>query len=193
MRTLPNMVVMAPKDENECRQMLHTAYQHAGPAAVRYPRGTGCGSVIDRQFAPLMIGQSEQLLHIYPDAPRQVALLAFGSMVMPSLSAAQQLASDTLGVVVINMRFIKPLDVDCLRRLAEQGMALVTLEEHAVMAGAGSAVNEALHAMNQHVPVRNLGLPDVFLEHGPHADLLAHCGLDATGIVASVREFMNLT
>jgi 1-deoxy-D-xylulose-5-phosphate synthase len=92
---------------------------------------------------------------------------------------------------VINMRFIKPLDLDLLRQLAAQGVALVTLEEHAVMAGAGSAVNEALHAMNQHVPVRNLGLPDVFLEHGPHADLLADCGLDVAGIVASVHDFMQ--
>jgi 1-deoxy-D-xylulose-5-phosphate synthase len=191
MRTLPNMVVMAPQDENECRQMLHTAYQHAGPAAVRYPRGTGCGSVIDPVFSALTIGKAAVLAHHNPSAAAQVALLAFGSMVIPSGKAAAQLAETGLGVQVINMRFIKPLDLDLLRQLAAQGVALVTLEEHAVMAGAGSAVNEALHAMNQHVPVRNLGLPDVFLEHGPHADLLADCGLDVAGIVASVHDFMQ--
>ncbi|MEY2863807.1 MAG: hypothetical protein RLY58_1514 [Pseudomonadota bacterium] len=191
MRTLPNMVVMAPKDENECRQMLHTAYQYSGPAAVRYPRGTGCGSVIDPVFSALTIGKAAVLAHHNPSAAAQVALLAFGSMVMPSSHAAVQLAETGLGVRVVNMRFIKPLDLDLLRELASQGIALVTLEEHAVMAGAGSAVNEALHAMNLYVPVRNLGLPDAFLAHGPHAELLAECGLDAAGIVASVHDFMQ--
>ena len=192
MRTLPHLVLMAPKDENECRQMLHTAYLHAGPAAVRYPRGTGCGSHIDQTLSVLPLGQAEPLLHLQPAAPHQVALLAFGSLVMPALAAAERLANAALGVRVINMRFIKPLDTACLRQLAVQGVALVTLEEHAVMAGAGSAVNEALNQMSLSVPVMNLGLPDVFLPHAAHAAMLAECGLDAAGIAQSVATWMNL-
>lgn len=192
MRTLPNMVIMAPKDENECRQMLYTAYQHPGPAAVRYPRGTGCGSVIEPAFELLPIGQAEWLQHADATSTQQVSLLAFGSMVIPAQRAAERLnLPEGWGVNVINMRFIKPLDLDCLTHCAAQGHVFVTIEEHAVMAGAGSAVNEALHAAGYHVPILNLGLPDVFLEHAAHPQMLADCGLDAAGIAASVEKFVG--
>lgn len=192
MRTLPNLVLMAPKDENECRQMLYTAYQYQGTAAVRYPRGTGVGSVIVPELTALPIGQSELLVHLNPDAPCQIALLSFGSMVYPALHAAQQLAeqSTELGIQVINMRFIKPLDLAQLQRIATSCTGLVTLEEHAVLAGAGSAVNEALNALGLFLPVKNLGLPDQFLEHAAPAEMLADCGLDVAGIVQSVQAFV---
>lgn len=192
MRTLPNVVLMAPKDENECRHMLYTAYQHRGTAAVRYPRGTGIGSVIQTEFTALPIGQSELLAQLNPDAPQQIALLAFGSMVYPALQAAQQLAAQSAewGVQVINMRFIKPLDIEQLQRVASSCDALLTIEEHAVMAGAGSAVNEALNALGLYLPVKNLGLPDQFLAHASPAQMLADCGLDAAGIAQSVQAFV---
>ena len=191
MRTLPNVVLMAPKDENECRQMLYTAYQYQGTAAVRYPRGTGIGSVIVPELTALAIGQSELLAHLNPDAPCQIALLAFGSMVYPALFAAQQLAEQSaeLGIQVINMRFIKPLDLSQLQRVAASCAGLVTIEEHAVQAGAGSAVNEALNTLGLCLPVQNLGLPDAFLPHAAHAEMLADCGLDVAGIVRSVQVF----
>jgi 1-deoxy-D-xylulose-5-phosphate synthase len=189
MRTLPNLVLMAPKDENECRQMLHTAYQHIGPAAVRYPRGAGIGSEIVEAFTALPIGRSELLLSLNENSSQKVALLAFGSRVMATLDAAQQLASIGLGVTVVNMRFIKPLDLDILQSLAPSHHAFVTIEEHAVMGGAGSAVNEALHQLFILKPVLNLGLSDRFLHHGEHGDLLKDEGLDAEGITRSVSAF----
>ncbi len=189
MRTLPNLVLMAPKDENECRQMLYTAYQHAGPAAVRYPRGAGVGSQIVEEFTALPIGQSELLLSLNESSHQKVALLAFGSRVVATLDAAQQLATTGIGVTVVNMRFIKPLDLDVLQRLAKTHDAFVTIEEHAVMGGAGSAVNEALHQLFILKPVLNLGLSDRFLSHGEHGDLLKDEGLDAAGIANSVGVF----
>ncbi len=189
MRTLPNLVLMAPKDENECRQMLHTAYQYAGPAAVRYPRGAGAGSQIVEEFTALPIGKSELLLSLNEDSMQKVALLAFGSRVMATLDAAQQLAATGLGVSVVNMRFIKPLDLEILQSLAVSHHAFVTIEEHAVMGGAGSAVNEALHQLFIIKPVLNLGLSDRFLSHGEHGDMLKDEGLDVTGITHSVQAF----
>lgn len=191
MRTIPNLVLMAPKDENECRQMLHTAFQHPGPAAVRYPRGTGPGSLIEQQFTPLAIGKAEILAHYHADAAHQVALLAFGSRVEASHVAAQALASENLGVIVVNMRFIKPLDEQLLLELAQHVTAFVTIEEHAVMGGAGSAVNEFLQAQHLLKPVLNLGLPDAFLHQAGHGEMLADCGLDSHGIEASVSEFIS--
>jgi 1-deoxy-D-xylulose-5-phosphate synthase len=189
MRTLPNLVLMAPKDENECRQMLHTAYQHQGPAAVRYPRGAGVGSQIEEAFTALPIGKAEILATLNENSPQKISLLAFGSRVMATLDAAEHLASAGLGVTVVNMRFIKPLDLEILQRLALSHHAFVTIEEHAVMGGAGSAVNEALHQLFILKPVLNLGLSDRFLAHGEHADMLKDEGLDALGIAQSVQNF----
>lgn len=189
MRTLPNLVVMAPKDENECRQMLHTAYQHPGPAAVRYPRGAGMGSQIEETFTALPIGKAEVLATFNESSLQKIALLAFGSRVVATLEAAQQLANTGLGVTVVNMRFIKPLDLVLLQRLALSNHAFVTIEEHAVMGGAGSAVNEALHQLFIVKPVLNLGLSDRFLSHGEHGDMLKNEGLDVGGIAQSVQNF----
>lgn len=191
MRTVPNLVLMAPKDENECRQMLHTAYQYRGPAAVRYPRGTGPGSAIEAAFNQLEIGKAEILLTVNPEAQLTVALLAFGSLVMPALEAARQLATPQLGVIVVNMRFIKPLDHALLAALAPQVDGFVTLEEHAIMGGAGSAVNESLHAQHLLLPVLNLGLPDEFLQQATHPQMLQACGLDSAGIRQSVMAFVQ--
>lgn len=189
MRTLPNLVLMAPKDENECRQMLHTAYQHQGPAAVRYPRGAGVGSQIDEAFTAIPIGKAEILATLNENSPQKIALLAFGSRVIATLEAAEQIASIGLGVTVVNMRFIKPLDLEILQSLALSHHAFVTIEEHVVMGGAGSAVNEALHQLFILKPVLNLGLSDRFLAHGEHADMLKDEGLDAFGIAQSVQNF----
>jgi len=189
MRTLPNLVLMAPKDENECRQMLHTAYQHQGPAAVRYPRGAGMGSQIDEAFTAIPIGKAEVLATFNEDSSQKIALLAFGSRIIATLDAADHLASTGLGVTVVNMRFIKPLDLEILQSLAMSHHAFVTIEEHAVMGGAGSAVNEALHQLFILKPVLNLGLSDRFLAHGEHGDMLKNEGLDAAGIAQSVQNF----
>ena len=191
LRTVPHLIVMAPKDENECRQMLHTAYQYPGPAAVRYPRGTGPGSVIEQKFTAIEMGKAEILAHVHDYAPKQIALLAFGSMVPKALEAAQQLASDQVGVMVVNMRFVKPLDHRLLKQLAPAVCAFVTLEEHAIMGGAGSAVNESLQAQNLFKPVLNIGLPDRFLAQATHAQMLHDIGLDAQGIARQVKGFLS--
>ena len=177
LRCIPNMVVMAASDENECRQMLTTAYQYPGPAAVRYPRGAGIGAVVDKLLTPLALGKGE----VRRQGAR-IAILAFGTMVAPSLVAAAP-----INATVANMRFIKPLDVELVRHLATTHQALVTVEEGAVMGGAGAAVAEALAAAGITVPILHLGLPDRFVDHGDTATLLAECGLDAAGIGASIE------
>lgn len=189
MRTVPNMVIMAPKDENECRQMLHTAYHYNGPTAVRYPRGVGTGVEIQQQMAALEIGKAEIVAEFNLDADQQISILAFGSRVAASVEAAQQFANKhAIGVRVVNMRFVKPLDEQMIRTLAERTQLFVTVEEHAVMAGAGSAVNEFLAQAKIVKPILNLGLPDEFLHQATHQQMLADCGLDAHGILASIER-----
>jgi 1-deoxy-D-xylulose-5-phosphate synthase len=178
LRCIPNMVVMAPSDENECRKMLTTAYRHEGPAAVRYPRGAGVGAAIDPALDVLEIGKG-----IVRREGAGVAILAFGSMVAPSLAAA-----DGLNATVADMRFVKPLDADLVRQLARDHDYLVTVEEGCTMGGAGSAVAEALAAEGIVKPLLILGLPDRFIDHGDPALLLASVGLDAHGIGHSIRE-----
>ena len=169
---------MAPADENECRQMLYTGYQLNGPAAVRYPRGTGPGVALQREFSSIPVGKGE-----IKREGKKVAILAFGSMVKPALDAAEM-----LGATLANMRFIKPLDTDLVKRLAETHDLLVTVEEHQVMGGAGSAVCEALAALGIEKKVLLLGLPDRFIDHGDSARLLSAVGLDAQGIQKSIRS-----
>ncbi len=178
LRCVPNLVVMAPSDENECRQMLYTAFRHDGPAAVRYPRGAGIGVPVSQDLTALPIGKAEVRRR-----GRGVALLAFGTMLAPALAAG-----DALDATVVNMRFVKPLDVEALRELAVSHEALVTIEEHVVMGGAGSAVAEALAAEAIVLPLLQLGLPDRHVEHGDQAQLLRAEGLDADGIERSVRS-----
>lgn len=181
LRCIPNMVVMAPADENECRQMLSTGYQHNGPSAVRYPRGFGPGVQPTQDFDTLLLGKADVRL-----SGKRVAILAFGSMVTPAIAAGE-----ALGATVVNMRFIKPLDETLVLEMAEQHDMLVTVEENAVAGGAGSGINECLAAHGVTIPVHNLGLPDRFVEHGEHATLLSQCGLDANGIETSITHWLT--
>ena len=178
LRCLPNMTVMAPADENECRQMLFTGLRLGSPAAVRYPRGAGPGVAQVQEMRALPIGKGE----LRREGSR-IAILAFGSMLAPALRVGEELQ-----LSVANMRFVKPLDHELVRQLALTHEALVTVEENAIEGGAGSAVAEALAEMGLLVPIIHLGLPDRFIDQGDPALLLSHCGLDATGIARSVRE-----
>ncbi|MES1982424.1 MAG: 1-deoxy-D-xylulose-5-phosphate synthase [Pseudomonadota bacterium] len=178
LRCIPNMTVMAPSDENECRQMLFTAYQLDGPSAVRYPRGAGPGTPVRREMVPLPVGKGE-----IRRSGKKIALLAFGSMLTPAQTAAEQ-----LDATVINMRFVKPLDEQLILSTAQQHGLLVTVEENTVLGGAGSAVAECLLRHGIRAELLQLGLPDQFLEHGDPVKMLAECGLDAVGIVASIRQ-----
>ncbi|ENU56726.1 1-deoxy-D-xylulose 5-phosphate synthase [Acinetobacter guillouiae MSP4-18] len=189
MRTVPNMVIMAPKDENECRQMLHTAYLYKGPTAVRYPRGNGLGVEIQQQLIELEIGKAEVLLELNTEHEEGITILAFGSRVQPALESAKQLAPKLdIAIRVINMRFVKPLDEQIIRDLADKTHLFVTIEEHAVMAGAGSAVNEFLAQAQIVKPILNLGLPDEFLAQASHSEMLQDCGLDVKGIQNSIEQ-----
>jgi 1-deoxy-D-xylulose-5-phosphate synthase len=177
LRTVPNLTVMAPADENECRQMLFTGFLLDAPAAVRYPRGSGPGVPIEQAMRALPLGKGEMRRK-----GARIAILAFGSMLAPALAAAE-----VLDATVANMRFVKPLDAELVRQLAQTHELLVTIEEHQLMGGAGSAVCEALNAIGIEKRVLLLGLPDRFVEHGDPAKLLASVGLDREGIVASIR------
>ena len=182
LRCVPGMVILAPADEAECRAMLSAAYYHPGPAAVRYPRGTGPGAVIPEHLEPLAIGEAQVRRESTSDGVR-IALLAFGSV----NSAAAEVA-EKLNATHINMRSVKPLDRDAVLHAADEHELLVTLEENVIAGGAGSAVNELLNAEGVQVEVLNLGLPDAFVEHGTPAELLRDCGLDAAGIEAAIRS-----
>lgn len=188
MRTIPNMVIMAPKDENECRQMLHTAYLYPGPTAVRYPRGNGLGVSIQSELQAMNIGEAEVLASFNEAAGPSISILAFGSRVQPAFEAAQALATQGLAVRIVNMRYVKPLDEALLDRLADSTALFVTVEEHAVMAGAGSAVNEYLAKAGIVKPTLNLGLADEFLHQASHGQMLQLAGLDAEGIEKSVQR-----
>ncbi|MBJ9386595.1 1-deoxy-D-xylulose-5-phosphate synthase [Acinetobacter baumannii] len=189
MRTVPNMVIMAPKDENECRQMLHTAYAYNGPAAVRYPRGAGVGVEIQKEMTVLELGKAEIVAEIKANSDEQITVLAFGSRVMVALEAAEQFAQKhEVSVCVVNMRFVKPLDEQMIRDLAEHTHLFVTVEEHTIMGGAGSAVNEFMAQEQIVKPIINLGLPDSFLHQATHNQMLQDCGLDAKGILNSIER-----
>ena len=183
LRCIPNLVVMAASDENECRQMLWTALQHSGPAAVRYPRGSGTGVSAVKQMTSIPMGKAEVRRQSQATKAPRIAILAFGTMVAPALAAATE-----LDATLVNMRFIKPIDAALLREMAKTHDALVTVEEGCVMGGAGSACVESLLADGITLPVLQLGLPDTFIDHGDPAKLLAGCGLDSLGIARSIRE-----
>jgi 1-deoxy-D-xylulose-5-phosphate synthase len=182
LRCIPNMLIAAPSDENECRRLLTTAFLHNGPSAVRYPRGSGKGAAIEPGLEPLELGKG-----ILRRSGHDIALIAFGSLVAPALAAAEALDAS-----VADMRFVKPLDLDLLRELSHRHRLLVTLEENVVAGGAGAGVAEALSALGIQVPVLHLGLPDRFIEHGDVAAMLAECGLDSTGIERAVRQRITL-
>lgn len=178
LRCIPRMVIMAPANENECRQMLSTGFSYEGPAAVRYPRGTGPGVKIQPELDILPIGKAELRRRGY-----NIALLAFGCLV----TTAEQVG-DEINATVVNMRFIKPLDEILLLELAHTHSYLVTLEDNAIAGGAGSAVNEFLTEKGLHIPLLHLGLPDTFLEHASREQLLEEYGLDAKGIKAAISQ-----
>jgi 1-deoxy-D-xylulose-5-phosphate synthase len=186
-RCVPNMSMLTPSDENECRQALTTAFRQDHPVAVRYPRGSGVGAAIDPALVAWPWGKGV----IRREAPgrsdarggKRIAILAFGTVLHAALKAAEG-----VGATVADMRFAKPLDKDLVLELARSHDGLVTVEEGCVMGGAGSAVLECLAAHGMAVSVLQLGLPDHFVEHGDHAKLLALCGLDAAGIEKSIQQ-----
>ena len=183
LRCIPNMVVLAPSDEDECRQSLYSAYMHDGPSAVRYPRGAGIGKAVSKDLVRLPFGKGE-----VRRTGQRIAILAFGSMLHPALVAGQ-----ALDATVANMLWVKPVDADLIEELARSHDAFVTIEEHAVMGGAGSACLEAMAARGIARPVLQLGLRDHFIDHGDPSLLLRLEGLDAEGIEKSIRErFVDL-
>jgi 1-deoxy-D-xylulose-5-phosphate synthase len=186
LRCIPNLTVMAPADENECRQMLHTALLQKGPSAVRYPRGSGSGIAASSALKALPVGKGEIRRTSTQHAGIRIALLAFGSMLLPALEAAE-----AFDATVANMRFIKPLDGALVEQLARGHDLLVTIEEGCVMGGAGSACLEQLAAIGHSPPVLQLGFSDHFIEHGAPENLLSMCGLDAPGITRSVEAFLS--
>ncbi|MGH1594196.1 1-deoxy-D-xylulose-5-phosphate synthase [Yersinia proxima] len=180
MRCIPNMVIMTPSDENECRQMLHTGYHHNGPAAVRYPRGNGTGAVLE-PLAIMPIGKG-----IVRREGKKVAILCFGTLL-----AQAQIVAENLNATLVDMRFVKPLDEELVLELAASHQILVTVEENAIMGGAGSGVNELLMAKRQLVPVLNLGLPDHFVPQGEQDEMRAEFGLDAAGIQSQIEAWLE--
>jgi len=177
MRCIPNMVIATPSDENEARLLLSTCYHYAGPAAVRYPRGAGCGAVIEPGLGEVPLGKG-----VLRRQGQDIAILAFGTLAQAALTAAER-----LDATLVDMRFAKPLDVELLQQIAATHQSLVTLEDGCIMGGAGSAVCEALNSIGLSVPVLQLGLPDRFIDHGDQNALWAQLGLDAVGIEASIR------
>jgi 1-deoxy-D-xylulose-5-phosphate synthase len=175
---IPNLTIFCPADENECRQMLYTAYQHDGPTAVRYPRGSGLGIKPEAAMSALPIGKGE-----IRRSGKHIALLAFGSMVGTALNVGEQ-----LDATVANMRFVKPIDRELILKLAAKHELLVTLEENALIGGAGSEVTRVLHEAGIPVRVLQLGLPDRFIDHGDQAQLMAEVGLDAAGVLKQIKE-----
>jgi 1-deoxy-D-xylulose-5-phosphate synthase len=180
LRCVPNLVVMAPADENECRQMLYTAVMLDGPAAVRYPRGQGPGVAPIPEMTALPIGQAE----VRREGRSGLAILAFGTMVASCAALAER-----LDATLVNMRFVKPLDDDLVIRIADRHEYLVTVEENVVAGGAGGAVVELLNEQGYVRPVLQLGLPDRFIEHGSRGDNLVAAGLDPAGIQAAVERW----
>ncbi|HII2979751.1 TPA: 1-deoxy-D-xylulose-5-phosphate synthase [Yersinia enterocolitica] len=180
MRCIPNMAIMTPSDENECRQMLHTGYHHNGPAAVRYPRGNGTGAVLE-PLAIMPIGKG-----IVRREGEKVAILCFGTLL-----AQAQIVADNLNATLVDMRFVKPLDEELVLELAASHEVLVTVEENAIMGGAGSGVNELLMAKRQLVSVLNLGLPDHFVPQGEQDEMRAEFGLDAAGIQSQIEAWLE--
>ncbi len=185
MRCIPNIVIMTPSDENECRQMLTTGFLYDGVAAVRYPRGSGTGALVNTDLKPIEIGKGS-----IERQGEKVAILAFGSMLAPALEAAE-----AVNATVANMRFVKPIDHALIAQIANTHTTIITIEENCVMGGAGSAVIESLQAIQLNLPhpvkTLSLGLPDQFIEHGVHETMLADCGLDAKGIVSAIAKLIT--
>ncbi|MDP2574078.1 1-deoxy-D-xylulose-5-phosphate synthase [Vibrio penaeicida] len=189
MRCIPNMVIMAPSDENECRQMLYTGHKHTGPSAVRYPRGSGCGTAIQQEMVALEIGKGRIVRQRQTDdqeSQPKVAILSFGTFLPSALSAAE-----ALNATVADMRFVKPLDETLISELVSTHDVLVTLEENVIAGGAGAGVVEYLMSSKQIVPVLNLGLPDQFVAQGTQEEMHAELGLDAAGVELAIKDYLS--
>ncbi|MFL2850012.1 MAG: 1-deoxy-D-xylulose-5-phosphate synthase [Pseudohongiellaceae bacterium] len=178
LRCIPNMIVMAPSDENETHKLLSTGYAHQGPAAVRYPRGKGPGVSVDKNLETLEIGKAA-----IRREGHSVAILAFGSMVSVALESG-----NSINASVIDMRFVKPIDEDLIGDMAATHQLIVTIEENSIMGGAGSAINEYLLRSNYQIPILNLGLPDKFLEHGKVPEILTDIALDSTSVTEAIKQ-----
>ncbi len=178
LRCVPHAVIYAPSDEAECRDMLYSAYKHKGLTAVRYPRGAGVGAVERKEMKEIPLGTASTIRN-----GGKVAILSFGTLLPAAIEAGE-----ALDATVVNMRFVKPLDDDLINQVAKSHDLIVTLEENVIAGGAGSAVNESLSKQQFAVPILNLGLPDQYIEHGTQAQLLAECGLDAKGIIKSIKN-----
>jgi 1-deoxy-D-xylulose-5-phosphate synthase len=180
LRCIPNMIIMAPADENECRQMLYTGTTLSSPSVIRYPRGTGPGAAIAAEMSALPVGVAQ----LRREGRSGLAILAFGALV----DSAQKIA-EHLDATIVNMRFVKPLDEKMIVSIATRHRAIITIEENAIMGGAGAAVGELLTATGLQLPMLNLGIPDRFIEHGTRETCLAHAGLDLAGLTASVEQW----
>jgi len=178
LRCIPNMLIMAPSNENECRQMLYTGFKQRRPAAVRYPRGSGPGTQVETKMQELPIGKAEVVKR-----GKDVAILVFGSILQPCSEVASR-----LGASLVNMRFVKPLDANVIKEMAHSHKLLVTVEENAVIGGAGSGVNELLAATGGGFNILNIGIPDEYIEHGSRQDCLAMAGLDTNGILEQINR-----
>jgi 1-deoxy-D-xylulose-5-phosphate synthase len=189
LRHVPNIVIMAPKDENELQHMIKTAVEYPGPTAVRYPRGAGFGVPMDQQLKTLEIGKAELLKD-----GSDLVIIAIGNLVHPSIEAAERLTADGISAAVISARFAKPLDEELILQMAKKTGRVMTVEEHALMGGFGSAVLECLEENgSSNVKTHRVGLPDHFIEHGSQKILRQKYGLDADGIYASAKEFVMST
>jgi 1-deoxy-D-xylulose-5-phosphate synthase len=184
--SLPNIAIMAPKDENEQQHLLRTAIEYPGPAAIRFPRGAGHGVALDPDIKAIPLGEAE-LLRDGDDA----AVLVFGTLAQEALEAAVELASEGISVAVLNARFAKPLDRERIARLARRCKVLVTVEEHSVLGGFGSAVSGALAQAGITIPTRHLGIPDRLVEHGDPTEIRREIGLDREGIASAVTELLS--
>jgi 1-deoxy-D-xylulose-5-phosphate synthase len=183
LRCIPNMVIMAPADENECRQMLYTATTLSSPSAVRYPRGTGPGTAIAAEMTALPVGRAQ----VRREGRSGLAILAFGALVESARKIAER-----LDATLVNMRFVKPLDEKLVLALAERHRAIITIEENAIIGGAGSGVGELLAAQGIQLPLLQIGIPDRFIEHGSRDTCLAAAGLDLASLTASVEHWWAL-
>ncbi|MCX9563157.1 1-deoxy-D-xylulose-5-phosphate synthase, partial [Vibrio cholerae] len=182
---IPNMLIMAPADENECRQMLYTGHQHQGPSAVRYPRGNGMGVELESSFTALEIGKGRLMRESTACEGEKVAILSFGTLLPNALQAAEK-----LNATVADMRFVKPLDEALIKQLAQTHDVLVTLEENAIAGGAGAGVIEFMMKEKQLKPALNLGLPDQFIVQGTQEEMHAELGLDGAGIERAIRDYL---
>ncbi len=187
LRCIPNMIVMAPSNEDECRQMLYTAYQYNGPAAVRYPRGVGVGAEVRQEMQALEVGKGDIIRRNKKQPHKRIALLLFGSLLNEVLYA-----SEKLDATLVNMRFVKPLDNDLIRELSNTHDLIITVEDNAVQGGAGSAVSEFLNEEGLLTQIINLGIPDAYIDHATREEQLADIGLSGEGIVKQIKSYIDL-